>query len=184
MLPVYLSMSPFYFQDFGSSLKSLLWIFFQENAYFLFICLVLWVFTMSLHLLHVSAFSFCSVYCIWGLLSVGWKVVVPLNCRICPPWMGLDQRFVKVSWLRILMPMFWWLEPDLISLKDSAMSSSVFCRSMGLVWLWASCLLMCRVVSLFCWRISMGHPALELAGLWVGLGFSVEMKTCGRDLIY
>ena len=131
MLPVYLSMSPFYFQDFGSSLISLLWILFQENAYFLFICLVCWVFTMSLHLLHVSVFSFCSVYWIWSLLSVGWKVVVPLNCGLCPPWVGMDQCFVKVSWLGILVPVFWWLEPDCISLKDSAMSSNVFCGVYG-----------------------------------------------------
>ena len=47
--------------------------------------------------------------------------------------------FVKVSWLGGLVPVFWWMEPDYVSLKDSAISSSVFGLSMSLVWLW-SCL--------------------------------------------
>ena len=29
----------------------------------------------------------------------------------------------------------------------------------------------------------MRHPALELAGLWVGLGLSVDLETFGRALI-
>ena len=155
-------MSPFYVQDFGSSLISLLWMLFQESAYFLFICLVLWVFTMSLHLLHVSAFSFCLVYCIWGLLSVDWKVVVPLNCGIYPPWMGLDRCSVKVlpvgdTFACVLVTR------RILSLWRTVPSPVVcFAVSMGLVWLWAARLLMCRVVSLFCWRISMGHLPLEL----------------------
>ena len=44
---------------------------------------------------------------------------------------------------------------------------------MGLVWLRAACLLMFRVMFLFCWRISMESLALELAGSWVEFGLSV-----------
>ena len=31
--------------------------------------------------------------------------------------------------------------------------------------------------------ILLWHPALELAGLWVGLGLSVDLETFGRALI-
>ena len=41
--------------------------------------------------------------------------------------------------------------------------------SFGFIWLWAAHLLLCQVVHLFCWRIGMGHLALELAKLWVAL---------------
>ena len=51
--------------------------------------------------------------------------------------------------------------------------------SMGLVWLWAACLLMLRAVFLLCWRISMVCLALELVGSWVELGFSVGMEAFG-----
>ena len=34
---------------------------------------------------------------------------------------------MKVCWLRGLVPIFWWIKLNLISLKDTAMSSSVFC---------------------------------------------------------
>ena len=51
--------------------------------------------------------------------------------------------------------------------------------SMGFTWLWAPCLLMLRVVFLFCWRISMVCLALELVGSWVDLGFSVGMEAFG-----
>ena len=40
--------------------------------------------------------------------------------------MGLDQCLVKVSWFGRFVPVFWWMELDLVSLKDSAGSSSVF----------------------------------------------------------
>ena len=52
-----------------------------------------------------------------------------------------------------------------------------FWVSMGLVGLWAACLLIFRVVFLFCWRISMVCLALELDGSWVELGFIVGKKT-------
>ena len=51
--------------------------------------------------------------------------------------------------------------------------------SLGLAWLWAACVLMLRVVFLFCWRISMVYLALELVGSWVELGFSVGMEAFG-----
>jgi len=50
---------------------------------------------------------------------------------------------------------------------------------MGLAWLWGACLLMIRAVFLLCWRISVLCLALELAGSWVELGFSVGMEAFG-----
>ena len=46
-----------------------------------------------------------------------------------------------------------------------------FGLSMGLALLWATNLLMFRVVFLFCWRISMVYLVLDLVGSWVKLGF-------------
>lgn len=40
--------------------------------------------------------------------------------------MGLDKCLVKFSWLGGFVPIFWWMELDLVPLKCSAMSSSVF----------------------------------------------------------
>ena len=51
--------------------------------------------------------------------------------------------------------------------------------SMGLVWLWAACLLMLRAVFLLYCRISVVCLALELVGSWAELGFSVGMETFG-----
>ena len=61
----------------------------------------------------------------------------------------------------------------------SSLSSAVMCPvvsfvvSLDLTWLWAACLLMLRVVFLFCCRISMLCLAVDLVGCWVELGFSV-----------
>lgn len=46
--------------------------------------------------------------------------------QAAPPWMGLDQCLTEVSWLGILVPAFWWMELDPVSLKGNAMSSGVF----------------------------------------------------------
>ena len=56
--------------------------------------------------------------------------------------------------------------------------------SMGLTWPWTACLLMVRVVFLFCWRISMVCLTLELVGSLVELGFIVGVETFGSALVY
>ena len=70
------------------------------------------------------------------------------------------------------------LELYLISLKAAPCQVVGFEVSMCSVWLWAACLLMCKVV-LFCWRIGVGHSALELASFWVGRCLSVERRLLG-----
>ena len=53
---------------------------------------------------------------------------------------------------------------------------------MGLIWLWAVLLLMVRVVFLFCKWFGVKRPGLEVLGLWVGLGLSVDMEVLGELL--
>ena len=47
----------------------------------------------------------------------------------------------------VLVPVFWRMELNLVSLEGSAVSSSVFC---------GTCPLMCRVVLLFCGGLAWG----------------------------
>ena len=44
----------------------------------------------------------------------------------------LDQCLVKVSWLGGFVPVLWWVELDLVSLKGSALSCIVFWSVYGL----------------------------------------------------
>ena len=46
--------------------------------------------------------------------------------------MGLDQCFVKVSWLREIASLYWWVELDLFYLECNEVSSSVFWGVYGL----------------------------------------------------
>ena len=48
--------------------------------------------------------------------------------------------------------------------------------SVGLVFLWASCILKLRAMFLCCWRIFMVCLSLEFVGPWVVLGFSAGME--------
>ena len=48
----------------------------------------------SLPATHFS-FSFCLVCCVWGLLSTGWRVVVPLNYRVGSP---LHWNLLALGW--------------------------------------------------------------------------------------
>ena len=63
------------------------------------------------------------IYCVWGLLSAGLGVIVPLNCEVCSPQVKLKKCLVKFSWLGGLETELWWMDLDLVFLKDSAMSS-------------------------------------------------------------
>ena len=56
---------------------------------------------------------------------------------------------MKVSWLGGLMPVFWWMDLDLVSLKVIVLSSNEFWGSMGLAWLYADFLLAGDIVFLF-----------------------------------
>ena len=51
--------------------------------------------------------------------------------------------------------------------------------SVGLVSLWAACILMLRAMFLHCWRISMVCLSLELVGSLVKFGFRLGMEAFG-----
>ena len=65
-----------------------------------------------------------------------------------------------------------------------AMSHPVMCSkvSVGLLWLWVACLLMGRVVFLYCYWFNLRSPIMELAGLLLGPGLNAEMETPQRAL--
>ena len=52
--------------------------------------------------------------------------MVPLYCGSSSPWVGLNEWFVKVSWLGKLALVFWWVELDLFSLECNEVSSVSF----------------------------------------------------------
>jgi len=67
---------------------------------------------------------------------------------------------------------FWWVELDLFFLECNKVSSSEsFGVSMGLVWLWAACILMLMAMFLHYWKISVVCLALELCWLLDGAWF-------------
>ena len=75
---------------------------------------------------------FILIYCVLGLLSTGFQVIVPLTCGVCSQLVGLDQCLMMASWFGRLALVSWWVELDLVSLKGSATSSDMFwgvCRS-------------------------------------------------------
>ena len=76
-------------------------------------------------LVHVSL-SFHFLYCLWGFLSADCKVVVTFICGVFPRWMGFDHCLARVLWWAGLVPVFWWVKLDLVSLKGNDASSRVF----------------------------------------------------------
>ena len=62
---------------------------------------------------------------------------------------------MKVFWLEGFVPVFWWMELNFVSLKDSAMPSRVFFWGGGggcdwVFYIFEQCLLVCRAVFLIC----------------------------------
>ena len=68
------------------------------------------------------------------------------------------------------MPVFWWMEFDLVSLKGRAVASSVFWDAYGFGVALGSLSANVQGCAPVLLRIGMGHPKLDLAGSWVVLG--------------
>ena len=84
------------------------------------------IFHVPLPVGYFSAFSSCLDSCVWSGLSVFWWFVVPFYCGDFTQWVGLDDWLVKVSWLRKLASVFWYVELDFFSMKFNGVSSSEF----------------------------------------------------------
>ena len=80
--------------------------------------------------------------------------------------------------------MFWSIELDLISLEGSMVSSREFWGICGFAVALGSLAVNIADCVLFCWRISLGCLALELAGSWVELRLRVGMEGLGWTLVY
>ena len=74
---------------------------------------------------HLSCSFICWLFlCLFILLkllslacpSVFWKFVAPPYCGGSSLWVGLEEWFVKVSWLGKLVSVFWWVELYFFSL--------------------------------------------------------------------
>ena len=77
---------------------------------------------------YFSAFSSCLDCCVWSGLSVFWRSEVPFYCGGFTQWVGLDDWFVKVSWLGKLASVFWCVELDFFSLECNGVPSDEFCN--------------------------------------------------------
>jgi len=124
------------------------------------------------------SFSFCLVYCVWGLLSAGWVVVVPLSYGDCSLWVSLDQWLVKVSWLGELTSVFCWMELDLFSLEGNAVSSREFWGVYGFCIALDSLSFNVQCYVCFVGRLACSL-ALDLASSWVELGLSGIWRVWG-----
>ena len=70
---------------------------------------------LSLHVVYIAMFGVAFLYS--GSLSS------PLNCGVSSLWVGLYGWLVKVSWLRKLVSVFWWVVLDFFFLESSEVSS-------------------------------------------------------------
>ena len=71
---------------------------------------------LPLHLVYIAEFGVAFLYSgsLWSSLYYGVSLM----------WVGLYQWLVKVSLLRKLMSVFWWVELDFFSLECYELSSN------------------------------------------------------------
>ena len=121
------------FQDFGSSVLSLLWILFQVDCLSLLHLVIFAGFYFAPSIAtYSSIISFCLTVFVCGLLSAGCLTVVPLASGVCP----LVDEVVPVApadfLVRRTVPDIWWMELGLV--PPVAMTLSGSCEfSMTLV---------------------------------------------------
>ena len=78
-------MPPFFFQNLGSSLLSLLCIIFQADCLFqLHLVVLLGFYLVPLSGIYSSAILFCLTFCVYGHFSTGWRIVLLLPFGVCP----------------------------------------------------------------------------------------------------
>ena len=113
-------MPPFFFQDFESSLLSLLWIIFQVDCLsplhlVVFVCLYLPSFAT-----YFYAILFYLNFCVCDFLSAGCRFVFPLAYDVSSWWVRFVQRFLQPFWWEWLVfalcewswvLSLWWVGP-------------------------------------------------------------------------
>ena len=110
-----------------------------------------------------SFFPFCFISFIHDQAERSWFPLI-VESGVCG-WCWTNGLW----WNLYLCSSGWnWISSLWSAIKCPVVS---FGLSMGLALLWATNLLMFRVVFLFCWRISMVYLVLDLVGSWVKLGF-------------
>ena len=176
MPPTCLSVPLFYFQDFRSSLLSLFWIYFHVDCLFLHLFGLLGFHHVPSAAACFYVISFCLLYCVWGSPGYRLEVVVPFNCGVFPLPLGVaviprvgpvpNEVFLTGG----LVFVFWWMELDLVSLKGSAVSSSVFWSVYELGVFWGSLSAngqVCVPTLLKIWHEATGTRACRpLSGAW------------------
>ena len=86
------------------------------------------IFHVPLPVGYFSAFSSCLDCCVWSGLSVFCWFVVPFYCGDFTQCVGLDDWLVKVSWLGMLVSVFWCVEMVFFSLEWNGVFSNEFCN--------------------------------------------------------
>ena len=75
---------------------------------------------------YFSVILFSLTYCIYGLLSAGCRVIVPLAFVVCPLITEVDLGVCVASYWEGLVPALWWVELNLFPLIGRATSYGVF----------------------------------------------------------
>ena len=121
----YLSVIPFCFQDFGSFSLSLFEILYQVDSLSLPVLFgLVGIYPVPLPAGYFSASSSCLYCCVWSGLSVFWQFVEFSLLWSFLTVGGLGRWHVKVSWLRKLVSVFWWVKLNFFSLECNEVSSN------------------------------------------------------------
>ena len=127
MSPGYLSVTLLSFQYFGSFSLSLFGILYQIDSLSLLLLFgLVGIYPVHLPAGYFSDFSSCLYCCVWGGFSVFWQFVDLSLLWSFLAVVGLEGWLVKVSWLRKLVSVFWWVELNFFSLECNEVSSSEF----------------------------------------------------------
>ena len=111
------------------------------------------------------------------------KVVVHV-VDLVPSWWVWTSALWSFTWWWGLVPVFWWLELDLVSLKGSTTSSGLCGVSVNKVWHWDTPLLLGSVMFMFCWWFGIRHLALELSGLLCCMVLVLRWRPLGELLLF
>ena len=118
-------MIPFCFRDFGSFSLSLFVILYQVDSPSLPLLFgLVGIYPVPLPTGYSSVSSSCLHCCVGVAFLYSGSLWSSLYCGVSSLWVGLYGWLVKVSWLRKLVLVFWWVELDFFSLECNEVSSN------------------------------------------------------------